>query len=78
MLFRSGENKEKLKSLIQNYNLRDKVFLIDNLPEATKYLKAFDIFVLPSLKEGLPYVLLEAGLAGLPIIATNVDRKSVV
>ncbi len=71
-----GENKEKLKSLIQNYNLRDKVFLIDNLPEATKYLKAFDIFVLPSLKEGLPYVLLEAGLAGLPIIATNVGGVS--
>ncbi|MDP2705269.1 MAG: glycosyltransferase family 4 protein [Patescibacteria group bacterium] len=43
---------------------------------AYKYLKAFDIFVLPSLKEGLPYTLLEAGLAGLPLIATDVGAIS--
>jgi glycosyltransferase involved in cell wall biosynthesis len=35
-------------------------------------LKAFDVFVLPSKKEGLPYVLLEAGMAQLPVITTNV------
>ncbi|MEW5907944.1 MAG: glycosyltransferase family 4 protein [Patescibacteria group bacterium] len=47
--------------------------IISNLSDAAKYLKNFDIFVLPSLKEGLPYVLLEAGLAEIPIIATNVS-----
>ena len=46
--------------------------IISNIPNAAKYLKNFDIFVLPSLKEGLPYVILEAGLAGLPVIASNV------
>lgn len=46
--------------------------IISNMPDAARYLKNFDIFVLPSLKEGLPYVLLEAGLAEIPIIATNV------
>jgi len=49
-----------------------KLNIISNIPNASKYLKNFDIFVLPSLKEGLPYVILEAGLAGLPIIASNV------
>ncbi|MEK7130939.1 MAG: glycosyltransferase [Patescibacteria group bacterium] len=49
-----------------------KLNIISNLPNASKYLKNFDIFVLPSIKEGLPYVILEAGLAGLPVIASNV------
>ena len=56
----------------KRYSLQNNVFLVDNQPDAAKYLKAFDIFILPSLKEGLPYALLEAGLAGLPVIATDV------
>ena len=46
--------------------------ILSNVPNAARYLKNFDIFVLPSLKEGLPYVILEAGLAELPVIASNV------
>ncbi len=77
-----GEEEKNLKSprprqakrgrQISNLKLENEVFLINNLPEAAPYLKAFDIFVLPSIKEGLPYTLLEAGLAELPVIATNV------
>ncbi|MDP3902077.1 MAG: glycosyltransferase family 4 protein, partial [bacterium] len=40
--------------------------------DASRYLKNFDIFALPSIKEGLPYVILEAGLAGLPVVASNI------
>jgi len=39
---------------------------------ASEALRGFDVFALPSLKEGLPYVLLEAKLAGLPILANHV------
>jgi glycosyltransferase involved in cell wall biosynthesis len=39
---------------------------------ANRHLKAFDVFLCTSIKEGLPYTLLEAGLAGLPTISTNV------
>ena len=39
---------------------------------ASEVLRGFDVFTLPSLKEGLPYVLLEAKAAGLPIVANRV------
>ena len=73
ILIGSGENpdKEKMYNYDKKYNL-DNVRLIEFIPNAVKYLKAFDIFVLPSLKEGLPYTIIEAMAAQLPIIATNV------
>jgi glycosyltransferase involved in cell wall biosynthesis len=48
-----------------------RVNLFGYLP-AANVLKGFDTFALPSLKEGLPYVLLEAKQAGLPIVANRV------
>ena len=41
------------------------------LDNAAQYLRAFDLFVLPSVKEGMPYAVLEALAAGLPIIMTS-------
>ncbi len=66
-----GEKKSELESQIFNLGLGNDVFLVDGLTPATLHLKAFDLFILPSLKEGLPYTILEAGLANLPVIATR-------
>jgi glycosyltransferase involved in cell wall biosynthesis len=68
----AGEEKTVLEKLIVNRQLENQVKLIGFIPNAAELLPAFDIFILPSLKEGLPYVILEAGLAKLPVIATNV------
>ncbi|OGZ12586.1 MAG: hypothetical protein A3D67_04230 [Candidatus Lloydbacteria bacterium RIFCSPHIGHO2_02_FULL_51_22] len=67
-----GEEREKLEMLIKWYELGDRIFLAGHMSEAYKYLKAFDLFLLPSRTEALSYTLLEAGRAGLPVVATAV------
>lgn len=68
----SGEKESRLRGLIKELNLENHVFLAGFIENASTLLPAFDVFILPSLKEGLPYVILEAGLTQLPIVATNV------
>ncbi len=67
-----GEERDSLQMQIGELELNDKIFLIGYLENASSVLRAGDIFLLPSIKEGLPYVLLEAEQAGLPIIASAV------
>jgi glycosyltransferase involved in cell wall biosynthesis len=67
-----GEIRKKLEEKIESKSLANKVFLLGQLNDAAKYLMAADIFVLPSRSEALPYVLIEAVQAGLPIIASDV------
>ncbi len=69
-----GEGTEKavLAEKITQHDLSNNVFLIGSLTEAARFLKGFDLFVLASKSESYGYVLHEAGLAGLPVIATNV------
>lgn len=71
-----GEEREYLDKKLNKYSLVDNVFLVGSVNEASRYLKAFDIFVLPSVKEGFPFVLLEAGLAKLPVVASDVGGIS--
>ncbi len=66
-----GEDRQYLMEKIEEYGLKERVKLFGFMP-ASEVLRGFDAFELPSLKEGLPYVLLEAKAAGLPIIANRV------
>ncbi len=66
-----GELRAELEAKIKESGLDDRVKLFGFMP-ASEVLKGFDTFALPSLKEGLPYVLLEARAAGLPIVANRV------
>lgn len=72
----SGEEQLRLAHLIEKLGLARTVFLVGFKEDAAQYLKAFDLFLFPSIKEGFPYALLEAGTAGLPVIATDVGGVS--
>jgi glycosyltransferase involved in cell wall biosynthesis len=67
-----GEENDKLKLQIKKAGLKDHIILAGSVPDAKKYLKALDIFTLTSRTEALPYALLEAGQAELPVIASAV------
>ncbi len=65
-----GDQRTELEKLIIKLNLSDRVHLL-GFVDAAKYIQAFDVFILPSKKEGLPYVLLEAGMASLAVVASD-------
>ncbi len=67
-----GQENINIQTLIKGINLEKNVFLVGYIDNAADYLKAFNIFALSSIKEGLPYVILEAGCASLPVVATTV------
>ncbi|MFA6797298.1 MAG: glycosyltransferase [Candidatus Paceibacterota bacterium] len=67
-----GEERRKLEELSIKLGSSNKIFLIGKIENASLYLKALDIFTLTSITEALPYVLLEAGKAKLPVIASNI------
>lgn len=67
-----GEEREALLKRAQEKGVASRVHLLGYVPDAAKYLRAFDCFVLPSRKEGLPYVLLEAGYAYVPVIGSDI------
>jgi len=66
-----GELRHYLEKKIQEYGLEKRVKLFGFMP-AAEVLKGFDVFALPSIKEGLAYVILEARVAGLPIEASRI------
>lgn len=72
IIISDGEEKIRLQKLIDDKKMSDRIFLVGKIEDARTYLKAFDIFTLTSRTEALPYSLLEAGAAGLPVIASEI------
>ncbi len=66
-----GEDRARLEQKIKEYGLENRVKLFGFIPVA-EVLKGFDIFALSSIKESLGLVILEARVAGLPIVANRV------
>ena len=71
----SGEEKQNLENMARNLGISDSVNFVNFITDSNQYkifVAKFDIFVLPSRSEAMPYALLEAGMIGMPVIATSV------
>lgn len=67
-----GDYKESLIADVQALGMTDSVILLGNRNDTPLLYPAFDVFVLPSLKEAFPMVILEAMACKTPIVATQV------
>ena len=68
-----GDLRQELETTTQHSGLQDVVYFLGVRQDIAELLSLSDIFVLPSLWEGLPNSVLEAMAAETPVVATNVD-----
>ncbi len=72
LLVGNGPDEERLKKLSSTLGLDKNVIFAGSVDDTTKALSVMDIFVLPSIKEGLGLSLVEAMASGKPCIASRV------
>jgi glycosyltransferase involved in cell wall biosynthesis len=69
-----GGMQDALTALAASHGMSDRLHLLGLRADVAAILAAADVFVLPSLSEGLPLALLEAMFAGRPIVASDVGE----
>jgi glycosyltransferase involved in cell wall biosynthesis len=67
-----GRLESELRGRAVELGIQESVIFLGQRNDISKVLQAYDVFVLPSVAEGLPGALLEAMAAGLPVIASRV------
>lgn len=71
-----GTLGNELKHLVSQLGILNEVVFMGERNDVSEILKTFDIFVLPSLSEGMSNTILEAMATGLPVIASDVGGNS--
>lgn len=71
-LMGSGELEAHLQRMVRDRGLESRVHFAGFVNDPYNYLAAFDVLVMPSKKEGLPFTLLYGLAAGIPMIASRV------
>jgi glycosyltransferase involved in cell wall biosynthesis len=67
-----GPLRQQLELRSRELGLSERVHFLGSRPDVPRLLASADLFVLPSETEGMPAVLIEAGMSGLPSVAFNV------
>ena len=71
LLVGQGDDESKILNKIEKLNLQDSVLLLGVRSDVDKIMQAMDVFLFPSLFEGLSMVLVEAQASGLPIVVSD-------
>ena len=72
-VYGTGETFDDIKALVEKEGLDGQLKLMGNNPNVLSLYRNYSIFVLPSYREGLPLVLLEAKANRRPIVSLNID-----
>lgn len=75
VLIGNGVLENKAKELVKKYRIDNKVFFLGVKSNINEFYQAFDLFILPSLFEGMPIVGIEAQAAGLKCIFSDTITK---
>lgn len=73
LLAGSGETETELRSLASKLGVAPRVHFLGWRDDVPRLLRTADVLLLPSRWEGMPYIVLEAMSAGIPVAATRVD-----
>lgn len=76
VIFGDGEVRAELENLLADANVTEAAWLAGNRDDVAQLLPALDLFVLPSLGEGISNTILEAMACGVPILATRVGGNA--
>ena len=75
LLIGNGPLLDEIKTLVIDMELQDAVIFVGTTADVVKYLQAMDVFLMPSLFEGLPITGIEAQANGLPCIFSDTITK---
>ncbi|MDX9917724.1 MAG: glycosyltransferase family 1 protein [Gudongella sp.] len=79
LLLGDGELKDSIIKQLKDLDVIDDAILLGNQPNISDYLQAMDVFVFPSIFEGLGISLIEAQVSGLPcIISEKIPNEAII
>ncbi|MFA6136379.1 MAG: glycosyltransferase [Candidatus Paceibacterota bacterium] len=76
ILIGDGPEKPRYQNFISKLNIESNFFMLGGIKNASELLGGFDIFILPSIYEGLSLTMIEATKAGLPVLASDTGGNS--
>ena len=72
MIAGSGPEEETLRRAAQVLDIANRVTFVEHVREPRQVLELFDVFVIPSIEQGLGTIMIEAMALGKPVVATRV------